>query len=104
MTNFALVLWLYQDSGSALKTAMLTVCSYAPYVLLSIFAGVISDRWNKKAVMLVCAVAWVCTWGQWLACSSAIWHASGSLTIYYIGSNGQDRSCRLRISVGVTSL
>ena len=33
---------------------MLTVCSYAPYVLLSIFAGVISDRWNKKAVMLVC--------------------------------------------------
>ena len=24
MTNFALVLWLYQDSGSALKTAMLT--------------------------------------------------------------------------------
>lgn len=54
MTNFALVLWLYQDSGSALKTAMLTVCSYAPYVLLSIFAGVISDRWNKKAVMLVC--------------------------------------------------
>ena len=54
MTNFALVLWLYQDSGSALKTAMLTVCSYASYVLLSIFAGVISDRWNKKAVMLVC--------------------------------------------------
>ena len=53
MTNFALVLWLYQDSGSALKTAMLTVCSYAPYVLLSIFAGVISDRWNKKAVILV---------------------------------------------------
>ena len=29
MTNFALVLWLYQDSGSALKTAMLTVCSYS---------------------------------------------------------------------------
>ena len=28
MTNFALVIWLYQDSGSALKTALLTVCSY----------------------------------------------------------------------------
>ena len=39
MTNFALVLWLYQDSGSALKTAMLTVCSYAPYVLLSLFTA-----------------------------------------------------------------
>ena len=29
------------------------VCSYAPYVLLSIFAGAISDRWNKKVTMLV---------------------------------------------------
>lgn len=30
MTNFALVLWLYQDSGSALKTAMLTVARMPP--------------------------------------------------------------------------
>lgn len=34
--------------------ALLVVCSYAPYVLLSIFAGALSDRWNKKAVMLTC--------------------------------------------------
>lgn len=54
MTNFALVIWLYQNSGSALTTALLTVCSYAPYVIMSIFAGVISDKWNKKAVMLIC--------------------------------------------------
>lgn len=54
MTNFALVIWLYNDSGSALTTAMLTVCSYAPYVIMSIFAGAISDKWNKKTVMLVC--------------------------------------------------
>ena len=62
MTNFALVIWLYQDSGSALTTALLSVCSYAPYVLMSIFAGAISDKWNKKAVMLVCdSFAAVCT-------------------------------------------
>ncbi|MCM1055800.1 MAG: MFS transporter [Bacteroides sp.] len=54
MTGFALVIWLYQDSGSALTTALLAVCSYAPYVIMSIFAGAVSDRWNKKAVMLVC--------------------------------------------------
>ena len=54
MTGFALVIWLYNDSGSALTTALLTVCSYAPYVIVSIFAGAISDKWNKKAVMLVC--------------------------------------------------
>lgn len=54
MTGFALVIVLYKNSGSALATAMLSVCSYAPYVLMSIFAGALSDRWNKKATMLVC--------------------------------------------------
>lgn len=54
MTNFALVIWLYGESGSALTTAMLTVCSYTPYVVMSIFAGAISDKFSKKAVMLVC--------------------------------------------------
>ena len=33
---------------------MLMICSYAPYVLLSIFAGALSDKWNKKATMLIC--------------------------------------------------
>lgn len=54
MTSYALVLWLYQYSGSALKTALLTVCSYAPYVFMSIFAGALSDQWNKKRTMLLC--------------------------------------------------
>lgn len=54
MTGYALVLWLYLQSGSALKTALLSVCSYGPYVLMSIFAGALSDRWNKKRTVLVC--------------------------------------------------
>lgn len=54
MTGYALVLWLYLRSGSALKTALLSICSYAPYVSMSIFAGALSDRWNKKRTMLVC--------------------------------------------------
>ena len=57
MTSFALVIWAYEQSGSALSTALLSICSYAPYVLLSIFAGVLSDRWNKKATMLICDAA-----------------------------------------------
>ncbi len=54
MTAYALGLWLYKNTGSALKTAMLTICSYAPYVIMSIFAGALSDKWNKKRTMLVC--------------------------------------------------
>ena len=54
MTSFALVIWAYGQTGSALNTALLSVCSYVPYVLMSIFAGALSDRWNKKKTMLGC--------------------------------------------------
>lgn len=54
MTSYALVIWSYTQEGSALVTSMLMVCSYAPYVIFSIFAGALSDRWNKKKTMLVC--------------------------------------------------
>ena len=54
MTSFALVIWSYQQQGSALTTALLSVCSYAPYVLLSIFAGSLGDRWDKRKTMALC--------------------------------------------------
>ena len=78
MTGFALEIWLYNDSGSALTTALLTVCSYAPYVIVSIFAGAISDKWNKKAVMLVCdsfaALTTVCVLVLFKTGSLEVWH------------------------------
>ena len=78
MTSFALVIWLYSDSGSALTTSLLTVCSYAPYVLMSIFAGAVSDKWNKKAIMLICdsfaAVCTVITLILLKTGSLAVWH------------------------------
>lgn len=62
ITTFALALWLYEKTGSSLSTATLTICSYAPYVLMSIFAGALTDRFDKKKTMLVCDVfAVMCT-------------------------------------------
>lgn len=62
ITAFALTLWLYEQTGSSLGTAMLTICSYAPYVIISIFAGALTDRFDKKKTMLVCDVlAVMCT-------------------------------------------
>ena len=54
MTSYALALWLYKSTDSALKAALLTICAYTPYVLMSIFAGALSDKWNKKQTMLIC--------------------------------------------------
>lgn len=62
ITAFALTLWLYEKTGSALSTAALTICSYAPYVLISIFAGALTDRFDKKKTLLVCdLLAALCT-------------------------------------------
>lgn len=78
MTNFALVIWSYQQYGSALQTAMITICSYSPYVIMSIFAGALSDRWNKKITMLVCdsfaAICTVCVILLLKSDSLQIWH------------------------------
>lgn len=56
ITGFALTLWLYEKTGSSLSTAAFAICSYAPYVLMSVFAGALTDRFDKKHTMLVCDV------------------------------------------------
>ena len=75
MTSYALVLWLYLKNGSALETALLSVCSY---VIMSIFAGALSDRWNKKLTMLVCdllaAVSTVAVFVLIKADALSAWH------------------------------
>ena len=53
MTSFALVVWSYQQNGSALTTALLSVSAYLPYVLMSLFAGAVSEQWDKKKTMLI---------------------------------------------------
>ena len=62
ITAFALTLWLYEKTGSSLSTAALTICSYTPYVIMSIFAGALTDRFDKKKTMLSCDMfAAICT-------------------------------------------
>ena len=78
ITAFALTLWLYEKTGSSLSTAALTICSYAPYVLMSIFAGALTDRFDKKNTMLVCDVLAVfCTivvFGLFSTNRLMVWH------------------------------
>lgn len=53
MTNFAIIIWAYKQTNSVLSISMLSVCSYLPYILVSMFAGALVDRYNKKYIMLV---------------------------------------------------
>lgn len=62
MTSFALILWTYGQSGSALSVSLMTFCNYVPYICASLFAGEFIDRYSKKAIMLLAdSIAAVCS-------------------------------------------
>ncbi|MBR6095316.1 MAG: MFS transporter [Lachnospiraceae bacterium] len=78
VTAFALTLWLYERTGSALGTAALRICTYAPYVLMSIFVGALTDKFDKKKTMLTCdLLAALCTMAVFVLYKTDmlnIWH------------------------------
>ena len=47
------MLWAYSETGSVLTTSLLAVCYQIPEIFLNFIAGSISDKWNKKKIMLV---------------------------------------------------
>lgn len=62
MTGFALILWTYEQSHSAMSVSLMSFCNYVPYVLVSLFAGAFVDRHSKKSIMLISdSTAAVCT-------------------------------------------
>ncbi len=52
MTSFALTIWVYKQTGSAMSVSLLSFCSYLPYVLVSIFAGGFVDKHSKKFILI----------------------------------------------------
>lgn len=78
LTPFALILWSYGETGSALSTALLTVSSYVPYILLSLPVGALTDRLDKKRLILATdTAAAMCTLAIlliWLSGSLRFWH------------------------------
>ena len=52
MTEYALIIWVYNQEGTALSVALLTLYSFAPTILFRFVAGAIADRWDKKRIML----------------------------------------------------
>ncbi len=54
MTNFALAIWVYNQSGTASSLTLMTICLFLPTILFRFIAGTMADRWNKKRIMLFC--------------------------------------------------
>lgn len=53
MTNFAITLWAWDLTGTATGLVLVGVISFLPGVLLSPFAGTLTDRWNRKLVLAI---------------------------------------------------
>jgi MFS family permease len=53
MTNFALIVWVYNQKGTASSITLLSICSLIPSILFSFVAGTIADRLDKKRIMLL---------------------------------------------------
>jgi DHA3 family macrolide efflux protein-like MFS transporter len=53
MSHFALSIWMYQQTGSATALGLLQVFFITPFLLISPFAGVMVDRYNRKLMMML---------------------------------------------------
>ena len=53
LISFALAVWIYDQTGQATPFAMTALFGTLPRILLSPIAGAVSDRWNRKMIMLV---------------------------------------------------
>lgn len=53
MTIFALLVWLYERTGQATSVSLLFLFAFGPEVVLAPLAGVVVDRYSRKAVLLM---------------------------------------------------
>jgi len=78
MTSFALVIWVYRMQGTVISVALISVFSYLPYILVSIFAGVLIDRFPKKKIILICdtiaAICSLCVFCLMFLGALEVWH------------------------------
>lgn len=79
MTKYALIIWAYQQLGTASSITMLSVCSFLPSILFCFIAGALTDRWDKKKVMLISDT--VAAIGTLIIC---ILYGTASLRIWHL--------------------
>ena len=79
MSDFALTLWAWELTGSATALALVSFFSLLPSIVVSLFAGIIVDRTNRKHLMML---------GDAISASSTviilILHLSGNLAIWHL--------------------
>ena len=79
--NFAIIIWLSLETGSAEVLAFAAIAGLLPQALIGPFAGVYIDRWNRKKTMIFAdSFVAVCT----LVMSISFYMGNESLLLIYV--------------------
>ena len=103
MTEFALTLWAWEVTGSATALALVGFFSRLPRIPITLIAGIIVDRFNRKYLMILAdAIAVLSTVGigiLYLTDSLQIWHIYLSASVN--GGFGQIQSLAHQTSISL---
>ncbi len=57
MARFALIIWVWEQTGEATSLVLIGIFSTAPALALQLVAGTLVDRWDRRRVMMVADTA-----------------------------------------------
>ena len=79
MSQFALSIWMYQQTESATAMGLMQVFFITPFLLMSPIAGVMVDRYNRKLMMMVSDLA-----AGLVSIAIFILYSAGQLAIWHL--------------------
>lgn len=53
LTSFGLSVYVFQKTGSAASTAIVTLSAFLPIIIIGMFAGVLADRYDRRMLMMI---------------------------------------------------
>ncbi|NER36428.1 MAG: MFS transporter [Oscillatoria sp. SIO1A7] len=53
ITGFSMNVWVYEYTESAIQFALISVFATLPFVLLAPVVGIVTDRWNRRWIMVI---------------------------------------------------
>lgn len=84
VAQFVIIWWITLKTESTLYLSLASLLGFAPMIILMPFAGVLVDRWNRKALIAIvdflqALAAGVLIWLFWID-NVSIWHVLALLT------------------------
>ncbi|MEM7061644.1 MAG: MFS transporter [Cyanobacteria bacterium P01_B01_bin.77] len=86
MTVFALTLWVWDQTESATALTLVLFFAQLPRIVVTLFAGMITDRFNRQRLMLLgdtsAAISTAVVGGLWLTGSLQVWHLCTVMAVH----------------------